>query len=110
MSHLNWNKTAFQKARSGTFYKTIAGKNMQMFYLKLEPGQVTNHSHPHEQMGYILAGKVALTIGTETKICLAGEAYYVPSNLQHGFKVMGNECLEYIEIFSPPKEEHKDLN
>jgi quercetin dioxygenase-like cupin family protein len=110
MPYFNWNEIAFQKAREGTFYKTIAGKNMQMFYLKLEPGQITNHNHPQEQIGYILVGKVELTIGTETKICLAGEAYYIPSNLQHGFKVMGDERLEYIEIFSPPKDEHKKLN
>lgn len=109
MHFFDWSNSDFKSIRSGVWYKTMRGNNMQMFYIKLEPGQLTNHSHVYEQMGYILAGEVELTIGAEKKLCKAGEAYYIPSNLQHGFKVLGSTCLEYIEIFSPPKAEHKQL-
>ncbi|MCL5260256.1 MAG: cupin domain-containing protein [Gammaproteobacteria bacterium] len=109
MHFFDWNKIDFKLVRKGVWYKTIRGKNMQLFYIKLEPGQFTDHNHPHEQMGYVLGGEIELTIGPEKKICKAGEAYYIPSNIQHGFKTLGNKCAEYIDIFSPTKEEHSKL-
>ena len=106
MNIIDWNKVDFKQIREGVFYKTIAGNNMQMFHLKLAPGQVTNHTHAEEQMGYIIAGEAKITIGSETKTCKAGSAYFIPSNRPHGFKVIGDNFLEYLEIFSPPKKEH----
>lgn len=105
----NWNEINFKQGREGIFYKTIAGNNMQMFYIKMQAGQVTDHKHAEEQMGYILVGRVELTIGNQKKICLPGEAYYIPGNVQHGFRPLGDEDLQYIEIFSPPKAEHRSL-
>jgi len=105
----DWNEIEFKQKREAVFYKTICGENMQMFVIKLQPGEETNHSHPEEQMGYILSGEVEITIGNEKKKCKIGEVYYIPANIQHGFKVVGDNDLEYIEIFSPPKEEHKNL-
>ena len=72
----------------------------------MEPGEVTDHCHPSEQIGYILKGKVEITIAGNTRILGPGGAYCVPSNVQHGFKVLADKEMEYIEIFSPPKEEN----
>ena len=33
----------------------------------------------------------------------------IHSNVPHGFKTLGDEDVEYIEIFSPPKEENMSL-
>ncbi|CAL7960183.1 Bacilysin biosynthesis protein BacB [Gammaproteobacteria bacterium] len=109
MYFFDWNVTAFKQARVGVFYKTVIGENVQMFYIKLEHGQFTNHGHSQEQMGYILAGEAELIVDGEKKICRSGGAYYIPGNIPHGFRVISGEYLEYIEIFSPPKEGHKKL-
>ncbi len=37
-------------------------------------------------MGYIISGKVELTIDNEKKVLGSGEAYHIPSNIQHGFR------------------------
>ena len=99
----------FKQKKVGIRGKIITGEKMQLCYICLSPGVTTYHSHPHEQMGYILSGKVELTIDDEKKICGPGEAYYIPSNIRHGFKVLPKGDLEYIEIFSPPKEENINL-
>lgn len=109
MNFFNWNNIGFKEVR-GIKYKTVLGKNMQMFCFKLDPGQTSSyHQHSEEQMGYILAGEGELTIGTETKICKAGEAYYIPANTHHGFKALDPIGLEWVEVFSPPKKEHSTL-
>ncbi|NGX63468.1 MAG: Bacilysin biosynthesis protein BacB [Candidatus Anoxychlamydiales bacterium] len=103
----NFAEMEFKKKKEGIFFKSITGDKIQLAYIKLKPNQITNHSHINEQMGYIISGKVELTIGEEKKICSAGMAYFIPSNIQHGFRVLSDEDLEYIEIFSPPKKEAK---
>jgi len=95
-----------KKKRPGVFFKSITGKNVQLLYIKLEPGISTFHSHPNEQMGYILSGEVELTIEGENVTLKSGDAYYMPSNKEHGFKVLNNENLEYIEVFCPIKEDN----
>jgi quercetin dioxygenase-like cupin family protein len=96
-----------KKKRERVFFKSVTGNNAQMLYIRLEPGESTFHSHENEQMGYILSGEAELTINGEVQICKAGDGYYVPANIQHGFKVLNNSDVEYIEIFCPPKEENR---
>ena len=78
-----------------------------MTIIKLDPGVTTSHSHINEQIGYILSGKVELTINNEKRVLEKGYSYYIPSNAGHGFKVLENKPLEYLEIFTPPKEENR---
>ena len=92
-----------KKKRERVFNKSITGNNAQMLYIRLEAGESTFHCHSKEQMGYILSGQVEITINGEVKVCKAGDGYYIPSDIQHGFKVLNNENVEYIEIFSPVK-------
>lgn len=96
-----------KKKHEGMSGRIISGANAQMAFIKLDYGVITNHNHLNEQMGYILSGEVEITIGTAKKICRAGEAYLIPAYLQHGFKVLSRDGCEYLEIFSPPKEENK---
>jgi mannose-6-phosphate isomerase-like protein (cupin superfamily) len=99
--------TNLKKKRDRVFINCIRGKNVEMLFIKLEPGESTFHSHSNEQMGYILSGEAEISIDGEIQICRAGDGYYIPCNVQHGFKVLNNNCLEYIEVFSPPKDENR---
>ena len=95
-----------KEKRTGVHMNSITGKNVQILYVRLEPGIETRHSHLNEQMGYILSGEIELTINGEAKICKSGDAYYIPGNMEHGFKILNNNTAEYIEIFSPVKEDN----
>ena len=97
----------YKKKRDCVFIKSITGENAQLTFIQLEPGEMTSHHHPHEQMRYILSGQVELTVDGNTKVLGPGDAYYIPGNVQHGFSVTTVEGVEYIEIFSPPKEENR---
>ncbi len=106
MGFYDFDRMAFVQKRENVSIKSITGKKLQMLLVRLKPGERTDHSHPQEQIGYILSGKVKLTIANEGKICGPGEAYHIPGNIQHGIEVLPGEDLEYIEIFSPPKAEN----
>lgn len=107
MNIYDFNTMKFLQKRTGVFVKIVTGEKMQMALEKLDYGVANKHSHPNEQMGYVLKGEVEITIADETKKCGPGIAYYIPSNVLHGFKVLSKEGAEWIEIFSPPKEENK---
>jgi len=99
----------FARKREGIFGKVISGKNAQLTWVKLEPGQATDHKHNNEQIGYVLAGQIRITIGKESQVLGSGDAYCISANIRHGFEALGSRPAEYFEVFSPPKEENLDL-
>src|SRR5215211_3305529 len=47
--------------------------------------QAALHSHPHEQIGYVVSGTIDLIMdGCPTTRLTAGSSYYVAPNVQHG--------------------------
>src|SRR5260370_42555567 len=60
----------------GVHIRTCAMDKMMMSFVNLEPGSVdAEHSHPHEQVGMILAGQVIFFIGAEQKSPLPGDMF-----------------------------------
>ena len=59
------------------------------------------HNHEPEQCYYIIKGKGLMFIEDESKKVAAGDAIYIPSNLKHGIKNIGNEVLEYLTANAP---------
>ena len=61
------------------------------------------HEHYHSQVTYVVSGSFELTIGDETKVLNAGDAFYIPPHVMHGAT-----CLEagvLIDVFSPIRED-----
>ena len=59
------------------------------------------HEHEPEQCYYIIKGKGLMIIEEESNEVTAGDAVYIPSNLKHGIKNIGDEALEYLTANSP---------
>lgn len=59
------------------------------------------HNHGPEQCYYIIRGKGLMIIENESKEIAAGDAVYIPSNLKHGIKNIGDEVLEYLTANAP---------
>jgi quercetin dioxygenase-like cupin family protein len=61
------------------------------------------HSHPHEQLTYVLSGAFKFTIGDETHIVKAGDTLYKTPNIVHGCV-----CLEpgvLLDTFTPQRQD-----
>lgn len=64
----------------------------------------TEHTHPHEQCGYVISGKYLMTVEEREFILEAGDSYAVPGNIPHSFKVL--EAGEVIDVFTPHRKDY----
>lgn len=84
----------------------VHSNNMMMVYVEGPPGGGLAHSHPHEQMGYILKGSAELTASGETLVVKAGTSYCFEPNEYHEFKIIGDESCIVLDVFRPPREDY----
>ncbi|MGB7339186.1 MAG: cupin domain-containing protein [Phototrophicaceae bacterium] len=63
------------------------------------------HHHMNDQVGYVISGRVELTIGDTVQILSAGDSYAIPGGIQHGAHVL--EAAVLIDVFSPPREDYR---
>jgi quercetin dioxygenase-like cupin family protein len=80
-----------------------AGEHMQLIHATFEPnGTYAMHSHPHEQMSVVLKGRMRLTVGDEVREVGPGDMWYAPANVMHGGEILGDEALEFVDVYGPP--------
>lgn len=91
----------------GVRIRTFWADRMLVSILEFAPNSIVpNHKHPHEQVGVVLDGELYMTIAGETRLMKAGEAYVIPSNVEHGGKT-GDKPARVFDAFSPVREEYK---
>ena len=84
----------------------VYSENMMLMYSEAEPGGGLSHSHPHEQMGYIIQGTTQLTAGGETVTLRAGSSFLLEPNEHHELKTLGDETCIVLDIFHPHREDY----
>jgi quercetin dioxygenase-like cupin family protein len=58
------------------------------------------HSHPHEQIGYVVSGEIDLIMeGQFAKRLTAGSSYYVAPHVRHGIVTLAPAVL--LDCFTP---------
>ncbi|MFO7927656.1 cupin domain-containing protein [Natronomonas sp.] len=82
----------------------LTGEQTNLLRFRIEPnGHVPEHSHPHEQIGYIVSGEATFTADGETRILKAGDAYRLPGDEPHQLENRGDDVVIGIDVFSPPR-------
>lgn len=59
-------------------------------------------SHTGEEGGVVVAGSIELTVGGQSRVLGAGDAYYFASAVPHRFRNVGDEPCEIISACTPP--------
>ncbi|MGI9237283.1 MAG: cupin domain-containing protein [Woeseiaceae bacterium] len=83
----------------------IGGRAIQLLQECYQPGSGTGKhaiTHEGEECGIILGGRLEVTVGDETAVLSAGDAYYFKSNQPHQFRNKWNEPCELITACTPP--------
>ena len=81
-----------------------AGQNMNVLHWNMaDQSVVVRHKHPEEQFGYVIKGGFEIRMEGQTFVLKAGDAYFIPPNVEHSFVAIGE--TEAIDVFSPIKEE-----
>jgi transcriptional regulator with XRE-family HTH domain len=58
-------------------------------------------THAGEEGGVVVKGKIELTVGGESHVLGAGDAYYFKSSVPHRFRNIGREECEIVSASSP---------
>jgi quercetin dioxygenase-like cupin family protein len=97
--------TAARDLGEGVTRKILAsGGSMMTVQFDFERGSVGYlHTHPHEQVGYVAAGRFEITLAGEKSIIEAGDTYYVPTGVEHGVVALIDGVL--IDVFTPQRED-----
>ena len=90
----------------GVVRKVLAySENLMSVELHFDKGAVgAPHSHPHEQIGYIISGSLLYKEdGQEDKVLAAGDTYYVAPDVVHG--IVALEETKLLDIFTPMRKD-----
>jgi quercetin dioxygenase-like cupin family protein len=63
------------------------------------------HSHPNEQVGYVLSGRIAVLTRDARHELGPGDTYAIPANVEHSIEII--EQAEEVQVFTPPREDFR---
>ena len=90
----------------GVEIQTTAGKNMMFSVVHLEPKSVVlEHSHPHEQMGMLISGRLEFTIGGITRQLGPGDIWRIPGGVLHSVRALDGPAVA-LDVFHPIREDY----
>ena len=82
-----------------------AQKNMmEPILVELAEGTETAGDIPHEgeEFGFVLEGKIAISLGNKHHICKKGEAFYYTASKPHSILNKGKGKAKFLWISTPP--------
>jgi quercetin dioxygenase-like cupin family protein len=91
----------------GVHRRTMATTDEAMlchFFLEAGCG-VPRHNHMNDQVGYVVSGKVEVTINEQVRVIETGDSYAVPGGIFHSVKAVVDSVV--IDVFSPPREDYR---
>jgi quercetin dioxygenase-like cupin family protein len=106
LQHHAWADIEEETLKGTITRRLITGDSMMIAQIGLRRGDtVPTHSHPNEQITYIISGALKFLIGEEQteKIVRAGEVLVIPANVPHAAEAL-EDTLD-LDVFSPPRED-----
>jgi quercetin dioxygenase-like cupin family protein len=84
--------------------RVLAGERGMIVWWKIKAGaKAAAHKHPHEQIVWMLSGRMEFRIGDDRRSMAAGDVAVIPGNVEHeGFFP---EDTEVVDVFAPPRED-----
>ncbi len=83
--------------------RLLAGQQLMVFWGEMDAGShVPRHSHPNEQITWLVSGRMDFQIdGEPPRSCGPGTVVNVPANVMH--ETWYREKCEIVECFNPPR-------
>ena len=83
---------------------TAYNENLMCVEVHFEEGAVgALHSHPHEQITYIISGEFEFNIGGKKKRLTAGDSTFKQPDIEHGAVCLKKGVL--LDIFTPSRKD-----
>lgn len=96
----------YEEALPAIRRKTLAfgDKTLLTEFRMLKGSSLPAHAHPHEQTGYLVSGRVRLTIGSDHFDVEPGDSWSIGGDVVHGAEILEDSVA--IEVFSPVREDY----
>ncbi|MDY6954714.1 MAG: cupin domain-containing protein [Thermodesulfobacteriota bacterium] len=100
------SERGYHIALEGIEQKTLVhgAKTLMTEFLLKKGSTLPKHAHPHEQTGYLVKGRIRLSVGTETFEARPGDSWCILGGVEHGAHIVEDSVA--IEVFSPVREEY----
>jgi quercetin dioxygenase-like cupin family protein len=86
---------------------TTAGDAMMLSLVNFEPGsEVTEHAHPHEQMGLMVSGRLEFTVGGLTRVLGPGDRWKIPGGVRHSVRALDGPAVA-LDVFHPVRDDYR---
>ena len=107
MKHRSYESLRTTPVRPGVTRRVFSGEGATLAWTKLQPGhEARPHSHPHEQIVYVVSGRMRFVVGDEEALVGPGDMLVVPPNVEHWAETIGDEPALDLSIFSPKRDEY----
>lgn len=94
----------------GLTARFVAGDKLHALFGRAEPNaSLPLHSHPHEQISYVLEGQMHFQVGDTGYDLGPGDGLAIPGGVTHGAIRIGPEGASFVEIFTPLRDEYVAL-
>jgi quercetin dioxygenase-like cupin family protein len=87
--------------------RRVLAHNERMMLVEhhMEPGWVgTRHAHPHDQLVYVISGRLQFSCGQERFEVGAGDSFVVRGGMEH--EARANEASVVLDVFTPVREDY----
>ncbi len=106
----NWNDLPNEVVRKGVSRSGFRGEDVLLVMNKIEPGMDVNpHSHPFEQVVYIVEGRVRFHVGDDEMEAGPGSLIRIPPDVVHYAEPIGNEPALNLDVFAPIRDDYRHL-
>lgn len=98
-----------QEIWEGVIARPVHGDQVTIALIELAPNShVPDHHHVNEQAGVLIRGSFHLRVGDEKREIRPGGTWRIPADVSHEVHTSQDGALA-LEIWSPPRQDWKDL-
>jgi len=102
LRHIPWSSVAIENLKPLLGRQLVVGQNIMLARVLMKKGCIVpEHSHPNEQVTYILEGALNFFIDGREILVRAGETLTIPPNMPH--KAEAVEDTVDLDVFYPPR-------
>ena len=101
MIHIVKSTEAKPRTSFGVSFDLLAtGPQSMMTKMRyLQNNVIPFHSHPNEQIGYVLSGRIRVLTRDSQHELGAGDTYAISANVEHSIEII--EAADEVQVFTP---------
>lgn len=88
--------------------KKLLSRGGQLMMVEVPVSKMENdpvlHSHPHEQVSYIVSGKFKVFFGNDAQVLQKGDSIYLEPNQLHGVRSLEDGSV-ILDVFTPQRQD-----